>query len=155
MGKNEYMSNSTKGEDKFKEGYNCAQAVLFSLTQHTGLSEDDSLKIATGFGAGMGRTQHVCGAVSGGIMALNLLYGRGCHEGKEAQEEAYVKVQSLIARFEEESETIVCRELLDGCDLLTEEGQARFGSENMAERCSGYVASVINIVEGIIARDSQ
>ena len=76
------MNNSAKGVDKFKEGYNCAQAVLFSLTKHTGISEDDSLKIGTGFGGGMGRTQHVCGAVSGGILALNLLLRQGLRRGE-------------------------------------------------------------------------
>ncbi len=149
------MGNSDRSVEKFKEGYNCAQAVLFSLADHTGLSEDDSLKMATGFGAGMGRTQHVCGAVSGGILALNLLYGRGVNEGKEAQEEAYARVQSLISRFEEENSTVLCRELLDGCDLLTKEGQRRFISENMVERCYGYAASVTRIVEGIIAENTQ
>ncbi len=144
------MQNPEAGVQKFKEGYNCAQSVLFALSPYTGLSEDQSLKMATGFGAGMGRTQHVCGAVSGGILALNLLYGRGSSEGPEKQEALYALVQTLIRRFEELKSTISCKDLLDGCDLLTPQGKARFNAENMIEKCHDYVAAVIRIVEGII-----
>ena len=144
------MDSVEIGVNKFKNGYNCAQSVLFSLTEYTGLSEDYSLRIATGFGAGMGRTQHVCGAVSGGILAMNILYGRGSEDGKEKQEEVYLKVRELIKEFEKENNTIVCKELLNGCDLLTEEGQNRFNNENMVEKCHSFIASVINIVEEII-----
>ncbi len=144
------MNSSEIGVNKFKDGYNCAQSVLFSLNKHTGLSEDYSLKIATGFGAGMGRTQHVCGAISGGILALNILYGRGLEEGKEKQEDVYVKIRELIQRFERRNTTIVCKDLLDGCDLVSEDGQDRFNSENMIEKCHSYIARVIEIVEEVI-----
>ena len=144
------MNTSDKGVNKFKEGYNCAQSVLFSLKNYTKLSEEESLRIATGFGSGMGRTQHVCGAVSGGILALNILYGRGITEGKEAQEHVYSKVQDLITAFEAVNDTIICRELLDGCNLLTDKGQERFASENMIERCQDYIAEAIQITEDII-----
>jgi len=137
---------------KFREGYNCAQAVLFSQKDRTGLSEDASLKIATGFGAGMGRTQHVCGAVSGAVLTLNLLYGRGKDEGKEKQEEVYAKIQSFILAFEARCRTIECRELLDGCQLLSEEGQKRFLDENLFERCCGYIALAAEIMDELLER---
>ena len=137
---------------KFREGYNCAQSVLFSLKDRTGLSEDASLRIATGFGSGMGRTQHVCGAVSGAILALNLLYGRGKDEGKEKQEEVYSMIQTFIRAFEEGNGTIECRELLDGCHLLSEAGQKRFLDENMFERCCGYIARAAGIMDELLER---
>ncbi len=144
------MNLKETGINKFKEGYNCAQSVLFSLREYTGLTEDQSLKIATGFGSGMGRTQNVCGAVSGGILALNLIFGRGSKDEKEQQELNYLKIRELISNFEEKNSTIICRKLLDGCNLLCDEGQQRFKSENMVEQCHGYIADVIGIVDGII-----
>ncbi len=138
------------GINKFKEGYNCAQSVLFSLREYTGLTEDQSLKIATGFGSGMGRTQNICGAVSGGILALNMICGRGCEDEKPQQEVNYLKIRELISNFEEKNNTIICRKLLDGCNLLSDEGQQRFKSENMVEQCHGYIADAIGIVDGII-----
>jgi len=147
------MNRESIAVGKFREGYNCAQAVLFSMKDRTGLSEDASLKIATGFGAGMGRTQHVCGAVSGAVLALNLLYGRGKDEGKEKQEEVYSLIQRFIRSFEEQNGTIECRELLDGCHLLSEEGQKRFLDENMFERCCGYIARAAEILDELLERE--
>mgnify|MGYP001552528859 CR=1 FL=1 len=144
------MKSTERGVNLFKNGFNCAQAVLFSLKKQTGLSEDDSVRLATGFGAGMGRTQHVCGAISGGILALNVLYGRGLDEDKERQEDVYRKIRDLIHRFEEMNNTIICNELLEGCDLQSEEGQNRFHSQNMAERCHGFISSVIELTEEVI-----
>ena len=54
---------------KFLSGYNCAQAVLFSFCDDLGFEQNTALKLACGFGAGMGRKQAVCGAISGGILA--------------------------------------------------------------------------------------
>ncbi|MDC7124334.1 MAG: C-GCAxxG-C-C family protein [Spirochaetales bacterium] len=144
------MNSSEIGVNKFIEGYNCAQSVLFSLSEYTDLSEDFSLKVATGFGGGMGRTQHVCGAVSGGILALNLLYGRGLSDGKDKQDDVYIKVRELIKKFETENDTIICKELLDGCSLLTDEGRERYRSKGMNKKCHSYIASVIEIVKEII-----
>ena len=62
---------------KFTSGYNCAQSVLWAFRDEVGLEEDVALKLATGLGAGMGRKQEVCGAVTGGILVLGLRHGRG------------------------------------------------------------------------------
>ena len=42
----------------FSKGLNCAQSVLASNSDITGISVSDSLKIATGFGAGMAMMQN-------------------------------------------------------------------------------------------------
>lgn len=144
------MNTSEIAVDKFKEGYNCAQAVLFSLCKYTSIADDFALKIATGFGAGMGRTQHVCGAISGAIIAINLLYGRGAADDSELQDDAYLKIQQLISDFKKENNTVSCMELIDGCNLLTPEGQERFECENMKEKCHQYIAMAARICEKII-----
>jgi hypothetical protein len=43
-----------------RQGYNCAQSVLFSFCDDLNLDKDKALKIACGFGAGMGRKEEVC-----------------------------------------------------------------------------------------------
>ena len=45
----------------FSKGLNCAQSVLAAKSGKTGLPVTDSLKIATGFGAGMAMMQKTCG----------------------------------------------------------------------------------------------
>ncbi|HRX15740.1 MAG TPA: C-GCAxxG-C-C family protein, partial [Spirochaetota bacterium] len=93
------MSRSEIGVNKFKEGFNCSQSVLFSFADRLGISEDNALKIMTGFGAGMGRRQEICGAVSGGIAVLSMLYGRTGSDDKQKSEETYDKTRKLIEAF--------------------------------------------------------
>ncbi len=62
---------------KFSSGYNCAQSVLWAVAPRLNLDGETALKIACGLGAGIGRSQEVCGAVTGGILALGMKFGRG------------------------------------------------------------------------------
>ena len=63
-------SKSQIAAEKFSEGYNCAQAVLYCFCDDLGFDKNTALKLATGFGGGMGRKEEVCGAVTGGIIVL-------------------------------------------------------------------------------------
>jgi C_GCAxxG_C_C family probable redox protein len=141
------MTHENKAVEKFKEGFNCAQSVLYSYAEELHVDPDLALRIANGFGGGMGRKQEVCGAVSGGILVLGLLHGRGMQDGKERQEKTYIEVRNLIDSFIKEHGTICCRELVSGCSLLTEEGRKRFITENFIEQCYQYVRTVCRILE--------
>ena len=143
------MNRSEIAVNKFKEGYNCAQSVLFSYSDKLNISKDLALKLGTGFGGGMGRKQEVCGAVSGGIIVLNLFYGRGENGDKQKQEHTYAKVRELIDKFEEKYDTINCKKLLGGCELLTCEGQEQFKSGKKIEKCYEYVDYTVKILEEI------
>jgi len=136
--------------NKFKEGYCCSQAVLFSFADKAGISEDLALKIADGLGAGMARKQEVCGAVSGSILTLGLLYGRGENESEEKHEFTYDRVRDFMARFETLHGSIICSKLLDNLDLNTDEGQERFKNENWREACTNYVADAARILEQLV-----
>ncbi len=143
------MSRSETAVNKFKEGFNCAQSVLYSYAGKLGLSTDTALKVANGFGAGMGRKQETCGAVSGAVLVLSLIYGRGEHDDRQVQDYNYARIRELIDRFEAEFGTIYCKKLLGGCELLTPEGQKLFKSENMIEQCYGYVDFTVKVLEEI------
>ena len=65
------MNKADIAVNAFKDNYNCAQSVFSTFSGELGLTRDFALKAATGFGAGMGRKQHTCGAVTGGVMVLN------------------------------------------------------------------------------------
>jgi len=137
--------------EKFLAGYNCAQAVLYSFSDALGIDKDFALKAACGFGAGMGRKQEVCGAVSGGILAIGIRHGRGEAQGKEQTEIAYRKVRELLARFESAHGTCVCRGLLGGCDLNTPAGQQHFKDNDLLNKtCKACVKTVVEAVEEII-----
>lgn len=150
----EKSPQKTKAEiavEKFKQGFNCAQSVLFAFSDVLKFDSETALKLACGLGAGMGRKQEVCGAVSGGILALGLKYGKSVKDDNEASETTYAKTRTLIDRFEKAHGSINCRKLIDGCDLLTEQGQTRFLNEKMLEKvCFPNVKTVVTILEDIL-----
>lgn len=137
--------------EKMKAGYNCAQSVLYAYGPGLGLDAETSLKVATGLGAGMGRRGEVCGAVTGGILALGLKYGRGARQDRLATEETYRKTLELMARFEKRHGSCLCRVLIEGCDLRTEEGQLYFKEHDLLHKtCMGCVQSVVEILAQIM-----
>lgn len=66
-----------RARKNFSKGFNCAEAVLESIleTIDTGLSKE-TLKLATGFGGGIGLFGDTCGAVTGAVMAVGAIHGR-------------------------------------------------------------------------------
>jgi C_GCAxxG_C_C family probable redox protein len=136
---------------KFTSGYNCAQAVLYSFKDDIKIDENTALKIACGFGAGMGRKGEVCGAVTGGIIAIGIKYGRGINDEKSATEKTYLKTKELMDKFNDKHGSYVCRELLEGCDLSTEEGQLYFRENDLFnETCKKCVKTVVMILDEIL-----
>ena len=117
--------------EKFMSGYNCAQAVLFAHCDELRLEKNAALKLACGFGAGMGRKEEVCGAVTGGVLVLGAIHGRGESDDRTASEKTYAKTRELLERFQARHGSYICRELLGGCDLTTKEGQSRFKQNDL------------------------
>lgn len=145
------MDRSEQAIAKFVSGFNCAQSVLFSFCDELGLDKDKALKLACGFGAGMGRKGEVCGAVSGGVMVISAKYGRGENDERKATEITYAKVRELMNQFSEKHGSYICRELLNDCELTTEEGQKQFKeSDYLNKICKPCVKSVVEILESII-----
>ena len=145
------MDRSDKAVTKFAEGYNCAQSVLFSFCDDLNLDEDKALKMACGFGAGMGRKEEVCGAVTGGIMVIGAKYGRGENDERKTTEITYVKIRELMNQFSITHGTYICRELLGGCELTTQEGQKTYMENDYFNKvCKPCVKNVVEILETII-----
>jgi C_GCAxxG_C_C family probable redox protein len=139
-------------EAKFVEGYNCAQSVLFSFCDNLGLDMDNALALSCGFGGGMGRMGEVCGAVSGGIMALGLKFGRREKDERAQTDIAYAKIREFMSRFSAKHGSCLCRELLSGCDLSTPDGQAYFkNNECFSLVCRPCVRDAAAMVEDMIA----
>jgi C_GCAxxG_C_C family probable redox protein len=133
---------------RFLSGYNCAQAVLDAFRDETGLDEDLALKIATGLGAGMGRKQEVCGALTGGILVLGLRHGRGSTDDRSATEQTYLRTRGLMDRFAAKHGSCLCRQLLQGYNLATEEGLRRAKADDIINKvCRPCVQTVVQILE--------
>ena len=133
--------------DKFVEGYNCAQSVVFAFHDECGLGEDEALRISGGFGGGMGRKQEVCGAVAGGVMVLGLRHGRGTQEGRPVTEALYPMTREFMDGFAVRNGSYLCRDLLSGCELTSEEGQRQFKERGLLEKvCKPCVRSAAELL---------
>jgi len=142
------MNNIETAVQKFSSGYNCAQSVLFALSNDSVIDKNSALKIAWGFGAGMGRQQEVCGAITGGIMAIGLKYGGKEDERPVVNEKIYAKTKELMDKFQAKHGSCLCRELLKGCNLQIEEGQKFFRENDLKNKvCMECVRSAVQIVE--------
>ena len=69
------MSRAEKAAELFLQGYNCAQAVAVAFCDLMGMDAHTAAKLSSSFGGGMGRLREVCGAVSGMLMVVGVLYG--------------------------------------------------------------------------------
>ena len=106
------MDHKQKASELFTGGYNCAQAVAAAFCDITGLEENFAARLASSFGGGMGRMREVCGAVSGMLMVLGLLYGYDDPDDNAGKKALYADVQALAGQFREEAGSIICREIL-------------------------------------------
>lgn len=136
--------------DKLLAGYNCAQAVLHANRDRLPVDQNLASRLATGFGAGMGREGEVCGAVTGGILALGLVHGRADGEDKSKTEATYAKTQEFLGRFKARHGSLLCRELVH-CDLRTPEGQAYFKLHGLLQQtCVPCVRTASELVAAAI-----
>lgn len=96
----------------FYRGCNCSQAVFAAFSDLTGFDVETSLKLSCGFGGGVSRLREICGALSGMIMALDMLYGYCDISDPQLKSNHYRVVQELCGRFREKAGSILCRDLL-------------------------------------------
>ena len=63
-------------EDLFRGGFFCSEAVVSSIRSNFEMDvPEEVIAMASGFPIGIGRSKCLCGAVSGGVMAIALYYG--------------------------------------------------------------------------------
>ena len=106
------MEHAEYAAELFMKGYSCSQAIAVAFCDVTGLSPEHSAKMASSFGGGIGRLREVCGAVSGMLMVVGLLYGYADPEDAAAKKAHYTLVQQLAGKFKEEIGSIICRDIL-------------------------------------------
>ncbi len=137
-----------KAVETFSEGYNCSQSVFSAYAPLCGIDEHQALKIATGFGSGMARMQEVCGAVTGAFMVIGAKHGMTDPADRASVGKTYQGVRKFSDRFRELHGSILCRDLLGGIDLNTEEGHKAFKDKNLKESvCTQCVRDAASILE--------
>ena len=139
---------SEEAKTLFRNGANCAQAVVGAYAGECGLEFDQAMRLASSFGAGMGRLREVCGAVSGMFMVIGLKEGYCDLKSKALKDRHYARVQALAAEFKGKTGSLICRELLGlpkGADAPVSEKRT---AEYYRKRpCLGIVGLAAQILE--------
>ena len=143
---------SEKAVAAFTSGFNCSQSTLSVFCDELSLDRESAFKIACGFGAGMGRKGEICDALSGAIIALGARYGRGENDDPAATAITYRRTSELLQRFTEKHGSVRCKELLDGCDFTTPQGQQLFAEKEMKRNiCVPCVETAVTLVEELLS----
>ena len=110
--------------------YNCCQSVVTVFAGDAGYEEAVAMRAATYFRGGM-QIGSVCGAVTGGLMALGLA---GIDEAQAGSE--------LFRRVREKHDGLIqCKELLK---VSAEKGEVKMTHCNaMISECIGYVEEIL------------
>ncbi len=145
--------------ENFLAGYGCAQAVLLSFSDVTGLDRTTAAAMASSFGGGMGRMREVCGAVSAVLMVLGIAEGYTDPQDAEGKSAHYARVRDFADRFKARCRddgkcgSIVCRELLAGAHIAHEvggEAEARTAEYYRKRPCPDICATAAAILQEML-----
>lgn len=136
-------------ERLFRSGLFCAESVVLAIAKAEGVESELLPRVASAFCSGMARTCGACGALTGAVMGVGLALGRS--HASESIQPAYTATQRLVEEFEEQFGSRNCQALLDGCDLNTAAGQARFKEQGLGQRCVRYTGAAAEIAARVIA----
>lgn len=133
----------------FKEGFNCAQAVLSAYGPEFGLDREEALKLGGAFGSGMGMGE-TCGAVTGALMVIGLKHTRAKGSGLFTRERTADAAHEFVAQFKARNGSAVCKELL-GCDVSTPEGlKVSKKGKYFKKRCPKFVQDAAEILDELL-----
>lgn len=127
----------------FRNGLYCSEAILQVFNKHLLLGLDDNaLKMATCFGAGLGGSKCCCGALTGAILVLSAVNGRVYPS--DSIEEAFAFTNALHDRFKERYKSTCCRVLTKNIE---------WGSVEHVQHCETLVGGAVEILEDILSKN--
>ncbi|HEX2999760.1 MAG TPA: C-GCAxxG-C-C family protein [Armatimonadota bacterium] len=132
-----------KAEELYRSGqFLCSEAVFVVANEFLGRPvSDEIVRLASGFPVGMGTAGCACGALTGGVMALGLKYGRT--QPGAATPGMFEAARELHDRFIARRAHVCCRQLIR---------HFQFGSPEHLEQCIAITGEVAADVVEILAR---
>jgi C_GCAxxG_C_C family probable redox protein len=96
----------------YNEGFHCAESIANTINELFPEKSDISCNAASGFCGGIGGCkQDICGALSGGIISLGLIYGR--QKGGTDISKLISLSAELRQLFIEKFKTTVCKDVIE------------------------------------------
>lgn len=148
------MSKKELAMGCFNEGVLCSQAVLMAFADECGITKEQALKMSSCFGTGMCKGE-VCGACTGALIALSLMYGQTTKGDMHERQRANMLTRMMLDRFKEANGSYICNDLL-GYDVSTTDGlNAAKESGLFKEFCPLKIGSAAEILEEIIRSEKE
>ena len=141
----------TKEEIKnlFMQGIDCSQVVTGAFAEKMGMTEEQARKVSSCFGGGM-MCGETCGAVTGALMVIGMVYGHS-REGDQSQKEIMAaKTGEFKKLFGEKYSSCICRELLGHDISKPGEMEKVLDKGLMFDFCPRVVEDTIDILEKIL-----
>jgi len=144
------LSRAMEAKNQFEKGFSCAPAVLSAYSEQLGLEKALALKIACGFGGGIGRMGRTCGAITGVVMVIGLKRGQASLADEESRQETHKLARKFIDKFTALHGSIECRELI-GYDL-SDAGEHELAKESgvFQNKCPIFVYDAARILEDVL-----
>ena len=132
-------------EDLFRKGdFYCSEAIMSSMRSNLDIDmPEETIAMASGFPVGIGKSKCVCGAVSGGVMALGYFFGRT--RGGDP------KVQKTLALANELQESFKAKHKHLCCSILTKGMDMEAGEHK--KQCVSFTGEIAEKVAGIVVRE--
>jgi C_GCAxxG_C_C family probable redox protein len=128
-----------KAASCWAEQYNCAESVLRGVCHAQGIDlAEQGKRMATPFGGGVGRSEDMCGALVGGVLAIGIVKGRT--NPQEDKLVAYDLAGRLHKKFNEQFASTSCRTL----------NMSDFKSPEHRKRCGRFVEAATRITAQIL-----
>ena len=148
--------------DQFmQQSHHCAQSSFLALKEIFGLKGEQVVKALTPM-PGIAERGETCGAVTGPLMALGLIYGRDIHQldNWDTYQESLIPAGIFCSRFEEEYGTTLCHVVQEGkfgrCFRLTDPGELQeFQNAGATEKCSEVVRAAVHMAAEVILDDAS
>lgn len=134
-------------EDYYRNGdFYCSEAVVKTIIDEFQIDvSEDVIKMASGFPVGMGGMGCTCGALTGGVMAIGLVYGRS--QGKDPKVNKAMELSAKLYQIFCECHKVSC------CKVLTR-GMEKGSPEHM-EQCIAFTGEMAYEAAKIIAENAE
>ncbi len=137
------LSVAEQAVEEFKKGLFCSEAILQVCNKELNLSLSDSaIKMATGFGAGLGGAKSCCGSLTGAVLVLSAIKGR--ENANESVDEVFRLTKELHDRFEEDFGDTSCNVLTKTVD---------WGAPEHHQLCEKYVRGAAEILYDLLTEN--
>jgi len=141
--------------------HHCAQSSFLALKEQFGLKGEQVIKALTPM-PGIAERGETCGAVTGPLMAMGLIYGRDQHhlDDWEAYQESLIPTGAYCEKFEKEFGTTLCHEVQEvkfgRCYRLTDPDELQdFQNAGATDKCSEVVRKAVHMAAEIILEDKS